>query len=280
MKKGKVMTLGRHRLMCGDAGNSKHVAALMGDVRPDLVFTSPPYAQQRRYVSGIGDWDMLMQRVFGAMPHHEKTQVMVNLGLVHRGGEWVPYWDKWIEWMRAQGWRRFGWYVWDKLMGMPGQFNGRLAPCFEFLFHFNRQSVSVRKTLPCAQAGRRNPRGQNYNRPDGVNYETKKHAVTKRTSDYKLQDSVIRVRRNNPFIDGLIDHPAVFPVALPTDIIRAYTNQGDVVYEPFAGSGTTILAAEREGRTCYAMECEPSYCRIAVERFRKESPQHPLPGVA
>ena len=41
--------------------------------------------------------------------------------------------------MRTQGWRRFAWYVWDQGPGLPGDWNGRLAPAFEFVFHFNRQ---------------------------------------------------------------------------------------------------------------------------------------------
>jgi hypothetical protein len=45
-------------------------------------------------------------------------QVLVNLGLVHRDGEWLPYWQGWLDWMRAQGWRRFGLYVWDQGPGL------------------------------------------------------------------------------------------------------------------------------------------------------------------
>jgi hypothetical protein len=72
-------------------------------------------------------------------------QVLVNLGLIHRDGEWLPYWDGWISWMREQGWRRFGWYVWDQGSGIPGDWNGRLAPSFEFVWHFNRESVEPAK---------------------------------------------------------------------------------------------------------------------------------------
>jgi len=70
---------------------------------------------QRDYTTGgVGDWDALMQGVFRNLPMAPAGQVLVNLGLVHRKNEWQPYWLTWIEWMRAQGWRRFGWYVWDQ----------------------------------------------------------------------------------------------------------------------------------------------------------------------
>jgi DNA modification methylase len=92
-----------------------------------LMFTSPPYAQQRDYGAAkekVGDWDALMQGVFAAAPVTTDAQQLVNLGLVHRDSEWQPYWEGWVEWMRASGWRRLGWYVWDQGPGLPGDWNG------------------------------------------------------------------------------------------------------------------------------------------------------------
>ena len=74
----------------------------------------------------LGDWDALMQGVFAAAHVTADAQLLVNLGLVHRDGEWIPYWEGWVDWMRAQGWRRFGWYAWDQGPGLPGDRNGRL----------------------------------------------------------------------------------------------------------------------------------------------------------
>ena len=113
VRSGDLWLLGEHRLLCGDSTNPADVARVMAGEAAALCFTSPPYAQQRDYASGgIGDWDRLMQGVFSALPMAEAGQVLVNLGLVHRDGEWQPYWSDWIAWMRAQGWKRFGWYVW------------------------------------------------------------------------------------------------------------------------------------------------------------------------
>jgi hypothetical protein len=68
--------------------------------------------------------------------------MLVNLGLVHREGSVVRYWDDWLTWMPRQGWRFFGWYVWDQGVTVPGDWAGRLAPRHEFLFHFNREAGS------------------------------------------------------------------------------------------------------------------------------------------
>ena len=115
-----------HRLLVGDSTNAADVGRLMGGAKADLCFTSPPYANQCAYDSGqgTGDWDGLVRGVFANLPMTETGQVLVNLGLVHKDGEWWPYWDSWIAWMREQGWRRFGWYVWDQGSGLPGDWNG------------------------------------------------------------------------------------------------------------------------------------------------------------
>jgi hypothetical protein len=153
---GDLWLLGEHRLLCGDSADADCVARLMSGERAALLFTSPPYGSQRNYTTGgIGDWDTLMRGVFqyaaGALT--DEGQVLVNLGLTHRDHEWQPYWQGWIEWMRTIGWRRFGWYVWDQGPGLPGDWNGRLAPSFEFVFHFNRQARQANKIIPCKWAG-------------------------------------------------------------------------------------------------------------------------------
>ena len=147
----------RHRLLCGDSTKSGDVARVMGGEKAGLCFTSPPYGQQRDYTDAnkehTSDWDKLMRGVFCNLPMSDAGQVLVNLGLIHKDGEWWPYWDTWIEWMRSQGWRRFGWYVWDKLNGAIGDWGGRLRPSHEWIFHFCKQSEAARKTVKCKMAG-------------------------------------------------------------------------------------------------------------------------------
>ncbi len=73
-----------------------------------------------------------------------------------------------------------------------------------------------------------------------------------------------------------IDHPAVFPVALPQFVIEAYTAEGEIVFEPFCGSGTTILAAQRTGRIARAVEIAPEYVDVAIRRFRQTFAEVPV----
>jgi DNA modification methylase len=73
-----------------------------------------------------------------------------------------------------------------------------------------------------------------------------------------------------------IDHPAVFPVTLPVEVIEAYTDEGDIVFEPFGGSGTTLMAAQRTGRIGRAMEIAPEYVDVALLRFQQNFPGVPI----
>ncbi len=276
---GDIWQLGAHRLICGDSTDPSMVAALMVGDRASLCFTSPPYGQQRDYTQGIADWDALMRGVFANLPMAGDGQVLVNLGLIHRDNEVIPYWDGWLAWMRQQGWRRFGWYVWDQGPGMPGDWAGRLAPSFEFVFHFNRQSRKPNKIVPCKHAGQ-----DSHLRADGSSTAMRgkdgevggwTHAGQP-TQDYRIPDSVIRLMRHKGKIGRDIDHPAVFPVALPEHILLAYSDPGDIVFEPFGGSGTTILAAQKTNRVARAIELAPSYTDVAVKRFQQNHPDIPV----
>ena len=277
---GDVWLLGSHRLICGDASDRDVIDALMQDDRAQLCFTSPPYGNQRDYTTGgIADWDALMRGVFAPLPMADDGQVLVNLGLIHRDNEFIPYWDAWLGWMRTQGWRRFAWYVWDQGPGMPGDWAGRLAPSFEFVFHFNRDTRKPNKVVPCKFAGQ-----DTHLRADGSSTALRgkdgdvggwTHAGQP-TQDHRIPDSVIRVMRHKGKIGEGIDHPAVFPVALPQFVIEAYSSEGEIVFEPFCGSGTTILAAQRTGRIARAVEIAPEYVDVAIRRFRQTFPEVPV----
>ncbi len=273
---GDLWLLGEHRLLCGDSTDAASISCVMGSDRAVLLFTSPPYGSQRDYATGgVSDWDALMHGVFQHLPAilTENGQALVNLGLIHREGEWQPYWQGWLDWMRTQGWRRFGLYAWDQGPGLPGDWNGRLAPAFELIFHFNREARRPNKIIPCRWAGHVNSEKGGLRAKDGTVGEWQ-HAG-QGVQETRIPDSVLRITRHKA--RGIeTEHPAVFPVALPDFLMRAYADEGDVVFEPFAGSGTTILAGQRTGRRVRAIELAPAYVDLAIARWRMLHPDLPV----
>jgi len=261
---GDCFQLGNHRLVCGDCTNKNHVDLLFENTKIDIVFTSPPYWEQRSYTDEynkhLQNWFDLMTGAFSFVPMNEKCQILVNLGLITKSGNCLPYWEPWIDWMQKQNWRRFGWYVWDKMSGLPGVFGGRLAPTFEFVFHFNKIGVEpvrwVEKT--CFDK-----MGSGTRTKSGGHKKTYNHSNAKT----KIPDSVIRIiRENRQNKHG--NHPAVFPIQLPQFILKTWPG---IVYDPFAGSGSTMIAAESLGLQSFNMEISPTYCQQIIKRWNDQS---------
>ena len=65
-----------------------------------------------------------------------------------------------------------------------------------------------------------------------------------------------------------LGHSAAFPVGLPEFFIKAYSDQGDTIFDPFMGSGSTLMAAEKNGRIGYGTEISPGYCDVIVKRWQ------------
>src|SRR5437899_8133434 len=162
------------------------------EVLPDLesanlVFTSPPYADQRNYESGFSGWDQVVPAILPLLKDLE-TQIFVNLGLVYRNGEVLEYWRSLFESARSAGWRLFGWYVWDKGSALPGDWGGRFAPAHEFIFHLNRTSRRPNKLVRCTYQG--SEFLGKIRKPDGsMSIISKPGPVP----EFKIPDSVVRM---------------------------------------------------------------------------------------
>lgn len=263
-----------HRLLCGDSTKADDVERLMNGQEADMVFTSPPYSDQREYHIGEFSWDNLMFGVFGnilSLIVSETTHILVNLGMSHKDRAVDFYWDKWLKFMADHGYPLFGWYVWDKGYGMCGEWNGRLAPAHEFVFHFNKKCGSANKWIDTNYSDRDTVHNKTFRKKDG----SLKPAVSpdKFGQLTKVPDSVIHIIKASTAGTIVANHPAVYPVELPEFGCKTWTKENDIIYEPFCGSGTTIIACERTNRICYGMEISPAYVDIIIQRFEEYTGQ-------
>lgn len=262
----RIETIGNATLILGDCLEALPTLPVV-----DAVITSPPYAEQRKYGGNLRPWDENMRGAFQNLNAAPDCQILVNLGLVHRDGECWPYWEPWRDWMRSAGWKFFAWYVWDQGDGLPGDWNGRLAPSHEFILHFNRAPRKPNKWMRAKSAGRVIT-GTGMRKADGQTAEKMSHDGAP-VNDLKIPDSVVRVYRE---MRRDVDHPAVFPVRLPEELCFSFTTPGQTVLDPFMGSGTTGIAATRHGRRFIGIEIDPAYFDVACERLTNAQRQERL----
>lgn len=261
----KRVTIGNAELYLGDCRE------ILPTLQPvDSVITSPPYAQQRDYGKPIEDWDALMIGCFSVVPFHEKTQLLVNLAQLHVKGEVDDYWNGWIKWMRENGWRYYGRYIWDKGFGAPGDWAGRLATAHEFIFHFNKSAVHPQRFIPTKQGGT-GKAGSSLRQNDGSLKAFTQ--IGKKIQDLKISDSVIRMPPQQARGGPESEHPAVFPVKFPEWLSMCWPG---VTLDPFMGSGTTGVACMNLGRKFIGIEIYPKYFDIACQRIEQAQAQERL----
>lgn len=152
------------------------------------------------------------------------------------------------------------WNVWNRedATNIAAQTQMTFPLWHEWIFVFGQTQERGHKTIPTKHPGAKTTLGQRH--PDGSFLRPRSYVVGR----WKAFGSVLTL----PSYKGATpaDHPAVFPVALLREYLRSLTGRGDVVVDPFAGSGSTLIACEELGRRCYAMEIEPRYCDVIRSR--------------
>lgn len=267
-ERGQLWTIGRHRLLCGDSTSAEDVARLMGGERAQGSFTSPPYAEQRKeryqgvpaseYVEW---WDGIQSCVRSILK--ADGSFFVNIKPHCEDGERVLYVVDLLLAMR----RHWGWRFVDELCwirpGLPGHWPNRLRNEWEPVYQFGistdikfrpEHAGRVSSDVPRGKGGLAKSTGGNWTLADGMPTE----------KGIAQPGNVIRAARRD---EEPLEHAAAFPVALPSFFLLAYSDDGDIWFEPFSGSGTTLVAAEQTGRIGYGMELEPKYVAVALERL-------------
>jgi DNA modification methylase len=258
--RGDLFTLGPHRLLCGDSTDRGAVARALE--RPaDFCFTSPPYSNLRQYG---GDVDLSVAHLaeFLAAAADRVTLFAVNLGLVRKDNAVVPYWNSYLEVAARHALKLLSWNVWYQgAQGSVGKLSAMFPIEHEFIFVLGRDKHRIARTVANKAAGHVRPPGDRQ--ADGSVQQRRSVVV----ASHRPLGTVIQLPPEVTREPGVKDHPARFPVALAVAYARACTPAGGVLFDPFAGSGTTLIAAEQLGLACAAIEIDPGYCQMTIDRW-------------
>ena len=224
---GDIWTLGKHRLMCGDATQPEHVERLLDGSEPDLMVTDPPYGVNYdatwRYKAGVSTKD----GAFGKSTNDDRC-------------DWT---DAYVLFPGRIA------YVWMGSLNLPTAAVG-LAACglvTRSLIIWDKGHIVI-------------GRGHYHWRHEACWYSVKKGAQANWTGDRKASTLWE--------IDNPRKSETGYSAQKPVECMqRAIHNHKGDVYDPFVGSGTTIIAGEQEGRIVYAVEIEPAYVDVTVKRW-------------
>jgi hypothetical protein len=246
---GDIWRIGSHRLICGDSTRSETYQALLGEQRAQLVFSDPPYnVPISGHVGGLG---AVQHREF-AMASGEMSPAEFTAFLRTVFGHLATYsvdgsiHFQCMDWRHLQEMLAAGNAAYSDLKNLCvwAKNNGGMGS----LYRSQHELVFVFKSGTA---------------PHINNVELGKHG--------RYRTNVWSYTGVNSFgedRDDLSLHPTVKPVAMVADAIRDCSHRKGIVLDPFIGSGTTLIAAEKTGRRGYGIEIDPAYCDVTIRRLQ------------
>ena len=235
-KLGDVWVLGRHRIVCGDSTDADTVAKCLDGVEPHLMVTDPPYG-----VNYDANWRNEAMRADGSAIGGRAVGKVEN--------------DDNADW--AEAWALFPGevaYVWH-----GGVAAGQVADSL------TSSGLDIRAQIIWAKNNIAIGRGHYHWQHEPCWYAVrKKQGATGHWQGDRKQSTVWNIDKP---VKSETGHSTQKPVECMKRPIENNSSPGQAVYEPFSGSGTTIIAAEMTGRCCYAIELSPEYVDIAVTRW-------------
>lgn len=250
---GMLWQLGAHRLLCGDAKTTDDYARLLGEEKVQLALTDPPYGvavgkvvstKHRDFIEGGGDMD---QAAFENLITTSFQNISASLAA---GGMLLSFMDyKHVADVvvigKALGYEHLNLIIWVKPQAGMGS-----------LWRSQSEFVVALKRP-----------GKHKNRV-GLGEHGRDRSNVWQVAGAGSRGSDARAM--------LANHPTPKPVEMLIDAIFDVTDRGDIVLDPFGGSGSTLIACERAARKARLMEKDPLYCDLAVRRWEQETGQQAI----
>ena len=242
----------------------------------DLIITSPPYADRRAHTYGgvkpeqYVEWFLPRSEQFLRVLKPTGSFVL-NIKEKAENGERHTYVLELILALRKQGWFWTEEYIWHKRNCYPGKWPNRFRDAWERCLHFtkSRKFKMNQESVMVPMGDWADTRLKSLGKNDVVRYDSQvgsgfgKNIANwaQRTMAYPTNVLHMATECGNK------NHSAAFPTALPEWFIKLFTDEGDMVLDPFAGSGTTLEVAKELRRNAIGIEILPEYCEMAREKI-------------
>ena len=253
----------------------------------DLIVTSPPYADQRKQSYGgirpddYVDWFLPKADEFSRVLKPEGTFIL-NIKEPAINGERHTYVIELILEMRARGWLWTEEFVWHKKNSYPGKWPNRFRNNWERLLQFNkqRQFKMFQEAVMAPVGDWAKHRLANLSETDKTRDESRAGSgFGKKVANWLERDMVYPTNVLHLATESSNkNHSAVFPVALPRWFIKLFTEPGDVVLDPFIGSGSTAVAAVELSRQYLGIDTNSEF--VELSRQRLDETQVRIPSLA
>jgi site-specific DNA-methyltransferase (adenine-specific)/site-specific DNA-methyltransferase (cytosine-N4-specific) len=273
---GDLYVLGNHRLLCGDSRAFGDVVKLMNGRRINVAVTSPPYASQRKYDESSGfkpippdEYVEWYREVAANIAAHlaEDGSYFCNIKEHCEDGQRSLYVkDLTLAHVRDWGWRFVDEFCWVR-SGVPGKWPNRFKNGFEPVFHFCQNNLIKFHGEAVGHESDDLLRYSPSNPKTHSGFLSSGGGSNGRVRGIALPNNVLDISTARADKDR--GHTAEFPVALPEFFIKAFSDKEDAIFDPFMGSGTTLMAAEKTGRCAYGTEISPAYCDVIVRRWEE-----------
>jgi hypothetical protein len=249
---GDLFHLGRHRILCASALDAGSYDTLLGDERAQMVFADPPYNMQvPRHASGLGAIRHAnFAMAAGEMTSEEYISFLAGtLGLAANYSRPGAVHYVCMDWRHLHEMQTAGSQVYTELKNLCiwVKENAGMGSFYrsqhELVFVFKHGQGASRNNIALGRFGRNRSNVWHYSGSNCLG----------RTTD---EGDLLKL------------HPTVKPVALIADAILDVTTRNGLVLDPFLGSGSSIIAAERTGRRCYGLEIEPIFVDTAIRRWQ------------
>lgn len=254
----------RFKLMQGDCSV---LLKNMPDQFIDLTVTSPPYDNLRAYNGNIDHWNF--EKFKGVAKELYRVTKPGGVVVWIVADATVKGSETGTSFLQALFFKECGFNLHDTMIYAKNnpipQNHNRYEQCFEYMFVLSKGTPRVFNPIriPTKNAGKLFDWGNRKTNMDGNQCRRHRDSEFYRVADTKIKGNIFYYSIGG----GTSGHPAVFPEQLAQEHIQSWSNPGDVVLDPFMGSGTTGKMALQNGRRFIGIEIDPGYFEIAKKRI-------------